>query len=166
MNPARLFWMLWLLALPLGQPSALEADRDQPINIEADTVDIDERNDTSVYRGDVVVTQGSMTLRADVVTLDGLRDPSKITAEGQPVKFRQLPDGDGEEVRGEAQRLEYLVPDDKLFLFDQAKIWQGENSFGSDRIEYDVERELVRAGDRNDRGKRVKVIIQPRKDEE
>ena len=158
--------VLAVLVLAPGVTAALTSDRDQPISIEADTVDIDDRNDISVYQGDVRVTQGTMRLLADTVTLYGLREPSRITAEGAPVRFWQRPDDQDEDVRGEALRLEYNIIDEKLFLFEKAKIWQGENTFGSERIEYDVTRELVRAGDRQDRRKRVTVVIQPRKSDE
>ena len=158
-------YLLCLLLLP-GTAAALSTDRDQPISIEADTVDIDDRNDISVYRGDVRVMQGTMRLFADTLTLYGLREPAKIVAEGAPVRFLQRPDEQDKDIRGEALRLEYLIPDDKLFLYDNAKIWQGDNTFASHRIEYDVNRELVRAGDREARGQRVKVLIQPRKSED
>ena len=158
--------LLAVLVLAPGVTAALTSDRDQPISIEADTVDIDDRNDISVYQGDVRVTQGTMRLLADTVTLYGLREPSRITAEGAPVRFWQRPDDQDEDVRGEALRLEYNIIDEKLFLFEKAKIWQGDNTFGSNQIEYDVKRELVRAGDRQDRRKRVTVVIQPRKSDE
>jgi lipopolysaccharide export system protein LptA len=167
MNRSNLWRLLaaFLVLVP-GAATALTSDRDQPISIEANTVDIDDRNDISTYSGDVQVKQGTMRLFADTVVLYGLREPSRITAEGSPVRFWQRPDDQNEDVRGEAMRLEYIIADDKLFLYEKAMIWQGENSFGSDRIEYDVNRELVRAGDREDRGKRVTVVIQPRKSDE
>lgn len=158
-------YLAWLLLCP-AIVAALSPDRDQPIAIEANAVDIDERNDISIYSGDVRVTQGGMQLFADTLTLYGLREPNKIAAEGAPVRFQQHREDREQDVHGEAKRVEYHIPDEKLYLYDDARIWQGENSFGSDRIEYDVERELVRAGDRNDRAKRVKVLILPRQSDE
>ncbi|MBA1331005.1 LptA protein, partial [Candidatus Endoriftia persephone str. Guaymas] len=56
--------LLLLLLLPL-QARALSGDREQPIYLEADSVEIDEASGVSVYIGNVVVSQGSMRLEAD-----------------------------------------------------------------------------------------------------
>ena len=59
---------LILIAASLGAPWAVMAmtgDREQPIHIEADSVDIDDKKGVSIYRGNVRMTQGSIVLTAD-----------------------------------------------------------------------------------------------------
>ena len=51
-------WLLFALLLLVPTLAlALESDKDQPIQIEADSVDIDEGKNTSTYKGNVELTQ-------------------------------------------------------------------------------------------------------------
>ena len=63
----------WLsLILVLGYPllcNALESDSQQPLFIEADGADISETTGVSIYTGNVVISQGSIRLSADKVTV-------------------------------------------------------------------------------------------------
>ena len=42
-----------------------EADSDKPIEIEADTMLVEETKNTSTYEGDVILTQGTLVINAD-----------------------------------------------------------------------------------------------------
>lgn len=152
----------WVWLTP-SVATALSSDRDQPIHIEADSVTIDDRSGLSTYQGNVELRQGSMHLSAQRITVFGLRSPTKIVAEGDPVRFRQRPDGKGQDARGEASRLEYLTDQNKLMLLGKAKLSQGDNVFQSHRIEYDVSRARVRAGEKSPGSERVRVTLQPSK---
>ena len=61
----------WMLALALVPPLAiaLPEDRNQPIQLEASRGQIDQKTGVSVYEGNVVISQGSMRLNADVATI-------------------------------------------------------------------------------------------------
>ena len=94
--------LMLILASPPGL--ALESDKEQPIELAADSVDIDESKGMSIYRGDVDLRQGSMHLRADVVTVhQNNRKPTKIIAEGRPVKFQQATGQGSGKGRGQAR---------------------------------------------------------------
>ncbi|MGA4817094.1 LptA/OstA family protein [Pseudomonas aeruginosa] len=45
------------------------SDREQPIRVQADSAELDDKQGVAVYRGDVVVTQGSTKLTGNTVTL-------------------------------------------------------------------------------------------------
>lgn len=152
----RFLAVLLLLAGP--SVTALEADRQQPIELAADSVDIDEAAGVSVYRGDVDLRQGSMRLRADVVTVhqDGRR-PSRVVAEGRPVRFEQR--SRKGPVRGEARRVEYEVSSENLVLAGDALLVQGEDSMRSDRIVFDRVRSVVKAGAAAAGKERVRISI-------
>lgn len=103
----------WLVALALagaGAPAAAEqADRYKPLHVVADEQSrIDIANRVITFSGNVVVTKGTMTLRADRVevreTPDGFH---QTTATGRPTTFRQKRDGVDEFVEGQAEKLEY-----------------------------------------------------------
>jgi lipopolysaccharide export system protein LptA len=143
--------------------SALESDRDQPIELTADSVDIDEGKGISIYRGDVDLRQGTIRVLADVITVHlESRRPSKIVAEGRPVKFRQQ--SENGPVRGEALRVEYAIDSEDLVLIGDAVLVQNNDSMRSDRITYDRERAVVKAGAAAKGKQRVRISIENPKD--
>lgn len=141
---------------------ALSSDKDQPIHIEADRADLDERRGISVYRGGVVMTRGTLRITGDEITLY-VRDDTvrKAVAVGTPATYRQRPDGREEDIRAEARRMEYHAEQNKVILLGGALLQQGGNMFRSERIEYDLARDVVNAGGGTG-NERVRVIIQPR----
>lgn len=163
---------LWALGLLVasGPAWALESDRDQPVEITADSAEMDETKGVSVYRGKVEVRQGSMRLFADEVTI---RHPDnkaqRIEAVGKPVRFSQLldnqpkgqPKDQPKELHAQALRAEYDINGDELQLIDAAEVRQGEDSFRSDRITYDRKRGLVRGGASAKGKERVQVTVKP-----
>jgi lipopolysaccharide export system protein LptA len=154
-----------LLALfPASAVQALSSDKDQPINIEADSVDIDESKGQSVYLGNVQVTQGSIRLLADRVTVfHASGDPEKFIAVGQPAKFRQMPDDGDVPIQARAQRMEYLINGDLVTLIDQAVVLQGKDTMRSDRIVWDRVKGKVKGGLAAQGKERVKMTFQPKK---
>ncbi|MBI3344337.1 MAG: lipopolysaccharide transport periplasmic protein LptA [Gammaproteobacteria bacterium] len=157
--------LLTLLAACCAAPAfALSSDKEQPINVEADSVEIDHKQGVSVYKGNVTLTQGSIHLDADIVTLYSRNnDIEKAFAEGKPAHYRQRPDGKQEDVRAQSQRMEYYTGTGKLILLEGAHVWQEQNQFSGNRIEYDVERSVVNASMAKSGKERVRVIIQPKK---
>jgi lipopolysaccharide export system protein LptA len=143
-----------------AEPRALESDKEQPIEVAADSVDIDEGRGLSIYRGDVDLRQGSMQLQADVVTVhQRQRRPYRVVAEGRPVRFAQS-SAKGP-VQGEARRVEYDVGSENLVLNGDAVLVQGSDSMRSDRIIYDRVRAVVKAGAAAEGSERVRISIQP-----
>ena len=155
---------LLLCCLPWGAASALSSDQDQPIYLEADSVDIDEESGISIYLGNVQLTQGSMRLLADKISVYRKDDRTeRIVAIGRPVKFRQRQDDEPEEVTGEALTMEYFVNDEMVHLIGDAVLTQGEDDFRSDRITYYRDRSLVKAGASAEGKERVRAVISPNK---
>ena len=65
MRPLNTAFLLALCAGLLAAPAHAEkADRDKPINLEADTVTLDDIRKISVYEGNVILSQGTLMLRA------------------------------------------------------------------------------------------------------
>jgi lipopolysaccharide export system protein LptA len=158
-QPVYLF-SFWLLLS--GPVSALESDVEQPITVEADSMDIDDGSGTSVYRGNVELHQGTLTLKADKVTViqgRGKEKSDRVVAEGKPAILRQLPDGKTEYIEGRAQRMEYSVDSALLLLIGKASLRQGKDNFKSDRITYDRSKAMIRAGKSAKGNQRVKVTI-------
>lgn len=157
-----IFTVLLSLALVfcLGTATALPNDKDQPVEIEADSVDINESEGTSVYQGSVEIKQGSIRLKADKVTvIQRGKKPSRFLAEGRPVQFRQLESEQNGYVTGRARRAEYQLSSEELFLIGDAVLTQGKDSFKSDRIVYDRVRARLKAGAAAKGKQRVKITI-------
>jgi len=99
---------------------AERADRTKPMVVEADrpgTVDL--QRQVVVFNGNVVISQGTMVLRADRVemreTPDGYRAASAIGGAGRPASWRQRRDGNADEtVEGVADRIEFDSRSDTL----------------------------------------------------
>src|SRR5258708_33094343 len=76
---------------------AEQADRDKPVSIEADSMVADDSRKTATFEGKVVLTQGSLVIRAEkiVVRQDG-EGFQHGTATGAPAIFRQKQESQGE----------------------------------------------------------------------
>lgn len=143
---------------------ALSSDKNKPVEVEADSFNLDDAKKVTIYSGNVIITQGTMEIMADKVTIYGAQgNTEKVIAIGKPVKFKQQPDGKQGLIRGEANQFNYLVTKDTLVLLDKATLWQNGNTFSSDRIEYDSKRSVVKAGDKKTNSTRVKVTLEPAK---
>jgi len=150
-----------LLMLSFGA-YALSSDKDQPIELAADSVDVDEGRGTSVYKGNVDLRQGSMRLHADTVTVKQQdRQPNRIIAVGS-VRFTQK-NTEGQMVKARAKKAEYTVNSEILELTGKASLTQGGDTMKSDRIVYDRVKHTVRAGAAAQGKQRVRITIEPPK---
>ncbi|HDZ56012.1 MAG TPA: lipopolysaccharide transport periplasmic protein LptA [Pseudomonas xinjiangensis] len=150
---------------------ALPEDSEQPIRIQADTATLDDRRNTAVYTGDVVITQGTMRLTGDQVTLntDAEGAVSKIVSVGNPATFVQTPQPDQGPVNARGQTIEYYAADERVVLIDDAHLDQEGNTFEGEYVTYNVREELVeagRAGESTEAPQRIQMTIQPRKRDE
>ena len=133
----------WLAAALLlagaEQAGALSTDRDQPIAIQADRAEHDDARRTTIYRGNVVIDQGSLHITGDTVTIrfDARDEPSKITSVGAPAHFRQLPDGGTDHRKAWAKRMEYFPGQDLIALFGEARYEKDGSRVQADRLVYD-----------------------------
>ncbi len=154
--------MLFALQIFPVTAFALESDMRKPIDVAADHMDIDDASGKSVYRGNVRLSQGSLTLRAGRVTVIQAQkegQSSRVIAEGRPAILSQIKDGSKERIEGRANRLEYSVNSKILLLIGNASLNQGGNTFKSDRIVYDRAKAVVKAGASANGKQRVRVTL-------
>mgnify|MGYP001818406891 FL=1 len=158
----RFLILLAVLLIISGNAWALSTDKDQPVSIEADSVDIDEAKEIAIYRGNVILIQGSINLNAEkVVVYDFQSDNSHIVATGKQVKFSQKPDNSDELIKGRANKAEYGINSTKLELTGKAVLVKGKNTFKNDKIIYDRVKAIVKAGTSAKGNERVKITIGP-----
>ena len=122
-----------LLTALMGATSvayAERADRDKPMNIEADALRHDELKQTSVFTGNVVMTKGTIVLRGaqlDVrLDADGYQHGIVKAAPGQRAYFRQkrdtAPGAPDEVVEGEGEIIEYNGKTDDVKLIRRGQL--------------------------------------------
>lgn len=144
-------------------------DRDQPIELEADTVTVDEAKKISIYSGNVILTQGSLAIRAEKMTVREDGDGFQHTiCTGSPTTFRQKRAGKDEYIEGGGQRIEYNGRMEKVKLFTSAWVKRGGDIINGDYISYDANAEFAeviggtKANPNGMSNGRVKAIIQPK----
>jgi len=126
---------------------ALSTDKQQDIEIEADSAEMDDQKGITIYRGNVVVTQGSirMTGHTMTVTFNEQDEMDIVIMEGNPATYRQLPDDSQVYDEAEALRMEYYALRDYVILIDKALVKQEGLRFSGQRIEYDTVKSQVKA---------------------
>ena len=156
-----------LSALPA---QAERADRDKPVNLEADRVTVDDAKQTATFEGNVVLTQGTLTIRGDRVIVQQDAEGFKHgAAYGNLASFRQKRDGYDEYIEGYAERIEYDSKADQLQMFNRAYLKKSNDDVRGNYISYDATTEFFRvvgggkqaATPGNPEG-RVRAVIQPK----
>lgn len=119
-------FLIVCVTLGLGQAHAEKADRDKPMNIEADALRYDDQRQTSVFTGQVVLTKGTILIRGTKVDVrqdaQGYQfgrvqsDPSKQAF------FRQKREGVDEYIEGEGDTIEYDGRADTVKFLSNAKL--------------------------------------------
>ena len=177
MKPAGIFFLsisCFLNILLTGVALAERADRDKPVHLEADRATVQDANKLATFLGNVVLTQGTLTIRADKMTVK--EDASGFqyaTAFGNLASFRQKRDGMDEYVEGWSERMEYDGKADKVQLFKKARLRRGHDEVHGEYISYDAVNEFFQVNGSSETGAspqthsegRVRAVIQPKKKE-
>jgi len=139
------------------------AASNSPIEITADAAEHNEADRTVTYIGNVVITQDGVTMQCQRVTLKQSDDgPQTITAEGRPVSIHQSPGEGRDELDAVANRAEYDLEKKLIVLSGDAELTQKGDRFKSDRIVYDLNTSVVKAGAAAEGTERVHTVIKPR----
>lgn len=170
----RFAFAIALVAIAARVPSASaeQADREKPIHYQADTGDVNVQTKVGTLLGNVILTQGTLTIRADKIVFRQNADNSvSATAWGNPLTFREKRDQVDEYYEGVAQRAEYDGQKRFLELFDRALLRKGSDEIRSNYISYNAETEFFKAEGRPDTrpaaagesplGARVRGVFQP-----
>ena len=164
--PARLLVLL-LVTLITSLSQALPSDREQPIKITADSAVRNEQTGETRYEGSVELTQGSLHIEADLLTLyqyDGAAD-GLITATGTPATLQQTPQEGKAPIKAAAHRIAYDQKGDKVTLTENARIEQDGAIVTGATIDYVLSQQRVTANSDQTTGQgtgqRVEMIIPP-----
>lgn len=162
------------IVLSAGTVQAERADRNRPMNIEADALRYDDLKQTSVFTGKVVLTKGTILIRGTRVEVR--QDPEGyqfgvVTAEpGKLAFYRQKREGVDEYIEGEAEVIEYDGKADRVKFMKRAELRRFRGATLSDEmvgslITYDNTNDVftVDGGPASPAvGGRVRAVLAPR----
>ena len=112
------------LSLAVGAAQAERADRDKPMNIEADAMRYDDLKQVNVFTGQVVMTKGTIVMRGARVEVrkdaQGYQFGVATAEPGKRAFFRQKREGVDEYMEGEGEVIEYDGKADKVTFIRRA----------------------------------------------
>ena len=162
-----------LAAMSAISARAEKADREKPTQVEASRMTSDEARRISIFEGNVVLTKGTMQLRAERVVVrqdaDGYQHAS---ASGKPVRFRQKSDArggmEGVWLEGEALRVEIDEKNERVELHESARVTRDQDEVRGNYILYDQRSEFfsvssAKGAPASSPDGRVRAVIQPKK---
>lgn len=110
-HPVHSLLLLAALCLSSGLLHAEKADRDKPMNVEADALRYDDLRQASVFTGRVVLTKGTILIRGARVDVredpEGYQFGLVVAEPGKLAFFRQKREGLDEYIEGEGETIEY-----------------------------------------------------------
>ncbi len=164
----------------LNNAFALSTDKEKDIEIEADSAEMDDLKGITIYRGDVIVVQGSIRMTGHTMTVhfDDNGDMELVIMQGTPATYRQLPDNSKNYDEAEALQMEYYALKDYIILKEKALVTKPDGStMSGKRIDYDTALSKVIAKgstttakndkDKTDKKKdgRIRITIKKKKQE-
>ena len=137
-----------VLAACVSLPAQSEkADRDKPMQLEAQRITVDDGNKVQILEGDVVLSKGTLQIQCDKIIVKedayGFQRGTAFGGKGGLARFRQKREGKDEYVEGEAERIEYDSRSEKAKLFNRAKVTSGGDQVTGHYIEYDTRSEVA-----------------------
>ncbi|MEC7596224.1 MAG: lipopolysaccharide transport periplasmic protein LptA [Pseudomonadota bacterium] len=142
---------------------ALSEDANKPIEIEAESVMVDEAAGYNEFIGDAEVKQGSLVMTAEIIQVqtnaDGVETMIAKGTPEQPAKYIQSQENQARLIEATAILITYDVNEGMIFLVGDAYLVQGFDSFSGDSLTYDINNDKVLVKGSEDGSKRVKFKI-------
>ena len=158
-NKLLILLMVFVTSLVLALPE----DTKQPIEIEAQSVTVDETTGFNEFSGNAEVRQGSLLLLAELIQVQtDNEEVMSVVAKGslqKPAKYSQDQEDQARFVEATATVITYEVNEGMIFLVGNAHLIQGFDSFSGDRLSYDINNDKVIVKGSEDGTERVKFKI-------
>ncbi|MDH5784586.1 MAG: lipopolysaccharide transport periplasmic protein LptA [Chromatiales bacterium] len=133
-----------------------------PIAIEADRMEMNQRQGTSHYRGNVLLKQGELLIKADSITLHTKgKELQRVEISGSPATLRQHSDNADQAIRAEARQMDYHPQQGWIEFRGAAQLWRQGNEFSGESIRYNLRQRMVKASGGTEGEERVRVLLQP-----
>ncbi|MDG9729266.1 lipopolysaccharide transport periplasmic protein LptA [Ignatzschineria sp. RMDPL8A] len=150
---------LWLFQMAWALPE----DRNLPVDIVSDTGEYFQEEGYGIYTGNVVLTQGTLEIKADKATFylkEGALDyvVAESLQKGKLVKIKYLPNHDDPWVFGEGKTLHYYPNKELLTLLTNAEVIQANDVVKAEQIDYRLDTKKVTAS--RSKKEQIKITIQ------
>ena len=145
----------------LSSAFAEKFDMSQKIEIDASKQSADLKNKIFSYIDNVVITQGSLIIHADLVqvlTQTGSEEKTYI-AKGKPATFEQTL-ADGTPLNLQADEIRYEPGNNLVIISGNALLQQEDSEVSGSKITYNIDTQYVNAESKNN--ERTKTIFQPK----
>lgn len=161
---ARAAFVLFLATLVFAQGAALAAGSatKAPLRVYARTIEIDDRAGTASYRGEVSMTDGTLTLKADSVEATMREGELELfKAVGKPVEIEHRSPDTGEVLRAKSARAVYHAISEKLDMYGDVRLFQQGSELRCAELHYDLQTQRLIAQGGEPEG-RCYVLVQPK----
>ena len=142
---------------------ALPGDSEQPIEIEAESVMVDETSGFNEFIGNAEVRQGSLLMTAEIIqvqtNIDGVESMLAKGTIKDPAKYIQYQEDQPRFIEATATLITYDVNKGLIFLEGNAHLIQGFDSYSGEKLYYDIDNDKVTVTGSEDGTKRVKFKI-------
>lgn len=141
--------------------NALPSDANQPIRLLADKATYSESTGVTSYSGNVLITQGTLKLTANNITvnLSKSRSINSAVATGSPATMQQMISQEKGLAKGQANKIDYNAVSGIVTLSGNAKLVQNGASFAGNVIRYSLKAGDVEATAGG--SQRVELIFPP-----
>lgn len=159
--PRRLAQLLGLLmALIVSSAPALQNDRQQPLEINADSTNGSLGDGRAQLRGNVLIRQGSLLIKADVAEVEKVEGRVReVILTGNPVHLEQEIEQQGV-VQATANRIEYRVATGLVTLMGSADVQHPQYRVSGDVLKYDLNEQHFQGSGEQDNG-RIRIELDP-----
>jgi lipopolysaccharide export system protein LptA len=154
-----------LLLLSTSYSWALANDSQQPINIQSDSAVQQSlsNGERITYTGNVIMTQGSMLIKADSITIISRnKEVSEMTAKGKPAHFEQQSSPEQQAMSAHANKIKYQLKSGTALFIGDASIEQEGSIVSGERIVYNINKEQIQASSAKNESSRVHMVLNPK----
>ncbi|MCX8514915.1 MAG: lipopolysaccharide transport periplasmic protein LptA [Burkholderiales bacterium] len=128
-----------------GISYCLKNDANMPLQIEANQATVDQKNLVSIFKGNVVITKGSLIVHAESgIAMQDKQGNRTIILTGIPVTFEQQQD-DGTTINGQCDKFQYNTKTNLAILTGRARIKKEKNEVIGDVLSYNTQTQVYSA---------------------
>ncbi len=150
---------LILLVFPFSLP-ALETDRQQPLEVNADSTDGTLGDGLATLKGNVEIRQGSLLIQSDMAQVEKVDGRvRRFELNGSPVRLQQEIEGEGL-VSAEALKIDYVVATGIVTLTGSADVVHPQYHISGEVLEYDMNSQHFK-GSGGDGNGRIRIQLDP-----
>jgi len=158
-SPSRLL-LFALLLLAAWPAQALKSDRQQPLDVKADSTEGTLGDGLATLRGNVEIRQGTLLIRADIAQVEKVEGRvRRFELNGAPVHLQQEIEEQGL-VSAEASKVEYEVATGIVTLTGAADVVHPQYHISGEVLRYDMNVQHFEGSGGNDEG-RIRIRLDP-----